>query len=163
MTNNLFSKNIIINKYLSKLNQNKLGTFNFKNDASFLKLSKNKKLIITNDTILENIDFFQNDPPESIANKITTCNLSDISAMGAYPYAYTLSLSLPKQHCQLDVPSWDCQWPGRLLQLRHLLSRILILFFQCRMALFHCASPYGRTKNEGLRGSTGFNLGRQGS
>ena len=94
MTNNLSSENIIINKYLNKLNQNKLGTFNFKNDASFLKLSKNKKLIITNDTILENIDFFQNDPPESIANKIATCNLSDISAMGAYPYAYTLSLCL---------------------------------------------------------------------
>ena len=86
---------IIISKYLKKLNFNKEGTYKFQNDASFLKTFKNK-IIVTTDSISEKIDFFKNDNPRSIANKITTCNLSDLSAMGAYPYCYTLSLSIPK-------------------------------------------------------------------
>ena len=45
----------------------------------------------------ESVDFFKNDSPESIATKIATYNLSDISAMGSSPYAYTLSLSLPSK------------------------------------------------------------------
>ena len=95
-TNNKISEKYIIYKYLRKLNFKKIETFNFNNDAAFLKIPKNKQLVVTNDTILESVDFFKNDPPESLANKIITYNLSDISSMGASPYAYTLSLCLPK-------------------------------------------------------------------
>ena len=84
------SEKNIIYKYLKKLNFQKLETFNFDNDAAFIKLPKNNKLVITNDTILESVDFFKNDNPESIANKIVTYNLSDISAMGSSPYAYRM-------------------------------------------------------------------------
>ena len=94
--NNKISEKFIINTYFKKLNHNKVESFDFKNDAAFLKVQKNKKIIVTNDSILQSIDFFKNDPPESIATKIITYNLSDISSMGASPYAYTLSLCLPK-------------------------------------------------------------------
>ena len=87
---------IVLDKYLKKLNFNKKGTFNFENDAGFLNSKKNYKIIITTDSISENIDFFKNDNPKSIANKIITYNLSDLSAMGANPSAYTLNLFLPK-------------------------------------------------------------------
>ena len=93
--NKKISEKYIIHKYLRNLHYNKIETFNFNNDAAYLKVPKNKQLVVTNDTILESTDFFKNDPPESIANKIVTCNLSDISSMGASPYAYTLSLCLP--------------------------------------------------------------------
>ena len=93
--NKKISENYIINKYLKKLNYSKKETFNFENDAAYLKIPKNKQVVVTNDTIIENIDFFQKDPPESLANKIITYNLSDLSSMGATPYAYTLSLCLP--------------------------------------------------------------------
>ena len=93
--NKIISEKYIIHKYLRNLHYNKIETFNFKNDAAYIKVPKNKQLVVTNDTILESTDFFKNDPPESIANKIVTCNLSDISSMGASPYAYTLSLCLP--------------------------------------------------------------------
>ena len=92
----IISEKYIINKYLINLNFNKVETFNFNNDAAYLKIPKNKQLIVTNDTITESVDFFTKDPPESLANKIVTYNLSDISSMGASPYAYTLSLCLPK-------------------------------------------------------------------
>ena len=91
-----FSEKDIINIYLTKLNFKKKETFNFKNDGALLKNKKNKEIVVTNDTILESVDFFKFDDPESIAQKIITYNLSDISSMGANPYCYTLSLSLPK-------------------------------------------------------------------
>ena len=94
--NKVITEKYIINKYLRNLNFNKVETFNFNNDAAYLKIPKNKQLIVTNDTITESVDFFTKDPAESLANKIVTYNLSDISSMGASPYAYTLSLSLPQ-------------------------------------------------------------------
>ena len=97
MKNKFLSEQYIINKYLKKLNFNKSESYNFSNDGAFFKIPKNNKLIVTNDTIIENVDFFKSDPPKSIANKIVTCNLSDISSMGAVPYSYTLSLCLPKK------------------------------------------------------------------
>ena len=75
LKNKNISEEYIINKYLKKLNFNRAETFNFNNDAAFLKSYKNKKIIVTNDTILESVDFFKEAPPESIANKIITCNL----------------------------------------------------------------------------------------
>ena len=76
--NKKISEKYIINKYLRNLHYNKIETFDFKNDGAYLKIPKNKQLVVTNDTILESTDFFKNDPPESIANKIVTYNLSDI-------------------------------------------------------------------------------------
>tara|TARA_Y100001970_G_scaffold53456_1_gene67713 strand:+ start:2257 stop:3246 length:990 start_codon:yes stop_codon:yes gene_type:complete len=88
------SEKFIINNFLKKLSLNKPGTFNFENDAAYLNTSLKNKTIVTTDTIVENIDFFTNDPPESIAQKIICVNLSDISAMGAVPKTYTLNLSI---------------------------------------------------------------------
>ena len=91
------SEKLIINKYLKKLNFKKKGTFDFENDGAYLDLiSKNYKLTVTTDNISEDIDFFSNDDPKSIAQKITTVNLSDIFAMGSLPHSYLLNLYLPK-------------------------------------------------------------------
>ena len=93
--NNL-SEKIIINKYFKKLNFKKKGTFNFENDGAYLDIkNKNYKFTVTTDSISEGIDFFSNDDPKSIAQKITTVNLSDIFAMGALPHSYLLNLNLP--------------------------------------------------------------------
>lgn len=90
----LLSEEFIIDKFFKKLNYNKLGTFNFENDGAYINTLSNYKTIITTDTIIENIDFFTDDPPESIAQKILCVNLSDLSAMGSKPKAYTLNLSI---------------------------------------------------------------------
>ena len=95
-TKNSLSEKLIINRYLKKLNFKNKGTFNFENDGAYLDLiSKNYKLTVTTDNISEDIDFFSNDDPKSIAQKITTVNLSDIFAMGAVPHSYLLNLHLP--------------------------------------------------------------------
>ena len=69
------SENQIIEKYLKKLNFGKKESFGFNNDASYLNSFKGNKHIVTNDSIVENVDFFKNDNPKSIAQKIVTSNL----------------------------------------------------------------------------------------
>ena len=91
----LISESEIISKYLKKLSFNKRESFRFENDSAYLNSFKNKKTIVTNDSIIESVDFFKNDSAQSIANKIVTSNLSDLSGMGAKPYCYTLNLCIP--------------------------------------------------------------------
>ena len=112
--NKLSSEKNIIDKYFNKLNFNKPGTFNFKNDAAYLNISKYYKTVISTDTIIENIDFFSNDPPESIAQKILCINLSDLSAMGSSPLAYTLNLSINSSINSI----WLKKFTNRLLKLQ---------------------------------------------
>ena len=90
----ILTENNIINRYLKKLNFKNSLVFDFKNDAAVLKVPKNKELVISQDTITENIHFFKNDPPESIACKALMVNLSDLYSMGSKPYAYTMSLTI---------------------------------------------------------------------
>jgi len=110
----MISEADIIFKYLKKLNLKKKETFNFENDGAFLKQKKNMEIVVTNDAITETVDFFQNDDPESIAQKIMTYNLSDLSSLGAIPYAYTMSLSLPKGINK----SWLEKFTNKLLSLQ---------------------------------------------
>jgi len=93
----ILSENFIINHYLKKLNFKKKESYNFENDGAYLKVSKNEKVVTSTDTIVEGIDFFNNDSADSIAHKIICYNLSDISSMGAVPYCFSLSLGLPKK------------------------------------------------------------------
>ena len=108
------SEKVIINSLLKKLNFNKKGTFNFENDAGYLSLAKNYKTIVTTDSITENIDFFYNDPPESVAQKLVCVNLSDLSAMGSVPVAYTLNLSL---NAKINI-NWLKRFTNRLFKLQ---------------------------------------------
>jgi len=93
----ILSESYIIDNYLKKLNFGNKESFNFENDGAYLNVSKNKKIVVSNDTIVEGIDFFTNDSADSIAQKIVCSNLSDISSMGAAPYCFSLSLGLPKK------------------------------------------------------------------
>ena len=104
------SEKLIINKYFNKLNFKKKGTFDFKNDGAYFCINnKNYKLTVTTDNISENIDFFSNDDPKSIAQKITTVNLSDIFAMGAKPHSYLLNLHLPNNINEIWLNSFSNQ------------------------------------------------------
>ena len=114
LSKQILSEKIIIDKFFKKLNFNRPGTFNFGNDASYLNISKNYKTIVTTDTIVERVDFFSNDPPESIAQKILSVNLSDLSAMGSLPNSYTLNLSVNSKIDNL----WLKKFTNRLLKLQ---------------------------------------------
>lgn len=97
------SESFIINNYLKKLNFNKKESFNFENDGAYLSISENKKIVVSNDTIVEGVDFFTNDDADSIANKIICYNLSDISSMGL-----CLTVSIFPLDCQRKLAKNGC-------------------------------------------------------
>jgi len=65
-------------------------------DAAVLSVDKNKKLVVSTDVIVENVDFKINVlSPEKIGRKALAVNLSDIAAMGATPTAFVISIGKP--------------------------------------------------------------------
>ena len=153
---NKLSENFIINNYLKKLNLKKDGTFNFENDAGYLKLKKNKKLVITSDSISENIDFFKKDNPKSIAKKITTINLSDLSAMGVNPYAYSLNLFLPNYINH----NWLNEFTKELLKIQNKYKFYLIGGDLSKSNKIKISSTFfGFSKNNKIISQNKFNFG----
>ena len=88
-----------IHKYFSKLSLNK-QSLNLKNDAAEVDFGRNK-IVISTDMMIEKIHFFKNDPPELLARKLIRINISDLAAMGAEPYGYTLNLAIPHKNACL--------------------------------------------------------------
>jgi len=72
------------------------GAFGLKDDAAVIAPRAGFDLVVTTDTVVEGVDFFADDPPDSIAKKALRVNLSDLAAKGAEPHAYLLTLSLPR-------------------------------------------------------------------
>jgi thiamine-monophosphate kinase len=62
-------------------------------------------LVITHDTIAEDVHFFPFDPPASVGWKLVAVNLSDLAAKGATPAGALLSLTL----------SGDSDWEAQFL------------------------------------------------
>lgn len=64
-------------------------------DAAIINVSHESELIVSTDTLVSGIHFFEDAKPEDIAYKALAVNLSDIAAMGALPRWISLSLTLP--------------------------------------------------------------------
>ena len=73
------------------------GAFGLKDDVAMIAPREGHDLIVTTDTIVEGVDFFGDDPPDTIARKALRVNLSDLAAKGAEPAAYLLTLLLPEK------------------------------------------------------------------
>lgn len=71
------------------------GAFGLKDDAALISAPPSLQWVITQDTLVESVHFFADDPPDIIAQKAIRVNLSDIIAKGADPKYYSLSLALP--------------------------------------------------------------------
>src|SRR5260370_1038300 len=84
----------IIRRYFAPLAGE--GAFGLKDDAALVPARAGYDLIVTTDAIMEGVDFFTSDPPDSIAQKALRVNLSDLAAKGAEPACYLLNLSLPR-------------------------------------------------------------------
>ena len=72
------------------------GARGLADDAAVFGVPAGQELVVTTDAMVAGIHFLPDDPPGDIAAKLLRVNLSDLAAMGAVPYAYTLVTSLPK-------------------------------------------------------------------
>jgi thiamine-monophosphate kinase len=73
------------------------GALRLKDDVALLRARAGHDVVVTTDAIVEGIDFFANDPPDTIAKKALRVNLSDLAAKGAEPLGYLLTLMLPER------------------------------------------------------------------
>lgn len=73
------------------------GAFSLKDDAACFTVPEGKKLVVTQDTLVEAVHFIGDEPPAQLAQKALRVNLSDLAAKGAEPFGYFLSLSLPSR------------------------------------------------------------------
>src|ERR1700749_134214 len=73
------------------------GAFGLKDDVAMIAPRAGHDLVVTADAIVEGVDFFPSDPPDTIARKTLRVNLSDLAAKGAEPADYLLTLMLPEK------------------------------------------------------------------
>ena len=65
-------------------------------DCAVIEVPSGKQLLISTDTLLEDIHFPANTEPDNIGYKSLAVSLSDLAAMGARPAYATLNLSMPE-------------------------------------------------------------------
>ena len=85
----------ILKSFFLPLVKNK-EALELKNDAAYL--FKKKKMVVSSDMMIEGKHFDKNYDPKILARKLLRINLSDIAAMGAVPYGYTLNVAIPKKN-----------------------------------------------------------------
>ncbi len=69
------------------------GALGLTDDAAVLR-GGNDDLVVTTDAIVEGVHFLSSDPPETVAKKALRVNLSDLTAKGATPAGFVLTLAL---------------------------------------------------------------------
>ena len=86
-----------IRRYLAPLAADCPGALGLTDDAALLKVPEGRELVVTTDAMVAGVHFLASDPPADIAAKLLRTNLSDLAAMGAEPFGYSLVLSLPRE------------------------------------------------------------------
>lgn len=72
------------------------GGLNLLDDAAVVTPPPGRELVITADALVEGVHFLPDDPPDSIGGKLLRVSLSDMAAMGAVPWAYLTTVSVPR-------------------------------------------------------------------
>ncbi|MDQ2101239.1 thiamine-phosphate kinase [Azospirillum sp. C340-1] len=85
-----------IDRYFKPLASGFPGARGLADDAAVFGVPPDRELVVTTDAMVAGVHFFPDDSPGDIAAKLLRTNLSDLAAMGAAPYAYTLVTALPK-------------------------------------------------------------------
>jgi len=78
------------------------GAFGLADDAAVLDPGAGRRIVVTTDILVAGVHFPVDEDPGLVATRLIAVNLSDLAAMGAEPWVYTLSLALPED--------WDVPW-----------------------------------------------------
>ncbi len=75
-------------------------------DAAVLEPPKGHDLVLTQDTMVENVHFFDGEYGAGTAERLLIANLSDLAAKGARPLGYLLSVSWPNHLSETQLKQW---------------------------------------------------------
>ena len=92
MVNGLTGEDDMIARYFAPLAGE--GANALRDDCAVFEAPPDRRVVVTLDTLVADVHFFADDPPEDIARKALRVNLSDLAGKGATPFGYLLSLSL---------------------------------------------------------------------
>ena len=84
----------IIQKYFTRNSSEPSIVKGVGDDAAILQASAEHQLVVTTDTLIEDIHFIKNTPAYFVGYKLMATNISDVAAMGATPKWATLNLNL---------------------------------------------------------------------
>jgi len=91
-----FAEFNLIQQFFTRPAQRKGTRLSVGDDCALLAIPEGYELAITTDTMVENVHFFPDVPPEQLGYKLLAVNLSDLASMGAEPIAITLALTMPE-------------------------------------------------------------------
>ncbi|MCE2927847.1 MAG: thiamine-phosphate kinase [Rickettsiales bacterium] len=107
----------LIDRYFKPLARGFPGSLALSDDAALMDAPAGMQFVVTKDAISEGIHFIGSEEPALIARKLLRTNLSDLAAMGAEPYCYFLSISLPvNQKSELSLEDWMSSFTSGLEQ-----------------------------------------------
>lgn len=86
-----------IEAFFAPLARRAQGAFGLKDDAAVLTPPAGRDLVVTTDSLVGLVHFLEDETPQELAAKLLRVSLSDLAAMGAEPFAYTLNLALPHE------------------------------------------------------------------
>jgi len=86
----------MISRYFAPLAAADPGALGLADDAALLVPEPGRRLVLTTDSLVAGVHFPVEEDPALVAAKLIGVNLSDLAAMGATPWVYTLSVSWPK-------------------------------------------------------------------
>ena len=78
--------------YLAPLTRGESGSFALSDDAAIITPPQGMQLVITTDSVIEAVHVPKGATAAQMATKLVRRNLSDIAAMGAIPWRYTLNI-----------------------------------------------------------------------
>lgn len=87
----------LIARYFAPLARSFAGAGGLKSDNAFLAADARHDLVVKTDTVVAGVHFLDDEAPAIVAAKALRVCLSDLAAGGAVPYAYQLSLALPRK------------------------------------------------------------------
>lgn len=94
----------LINHYFHPLSQGlSQDDLGIGDDAAVLTVPDGYQVVITTDTMVEGVHFLPDCDAYKLAWKLLAVNLSDLAAMGAEPWCYSLALTLPPEKAQNET------------------------------------------------------------
>jgi len=72
------------------------GALDLADDAAVFAPPPGRELVVAADAMVEGVHFLPGTPPDLVARKLLRVNLSDLAAMGAAPFGYLLTVSVPR-------------------------------------------------------------------
>lgn len=92
-----------IARYFSPLVEGQEDALGLRDDAALITPPPGKRMAVTADALVAGVHFLADDPADRIARKALRVNISDLAAMGAEPYGYTLALALPRDFPEAEA------------------------------------------------------------